>query len=236
MENYDEFLNRINSFEKTKIDFGRTYFTGNRSIAHKVDRDNTFKNFYGDTVVFDLDKATKAVISLLVDSLYEATPQCFCERLVSDTFHMTLHDLSNSDVLQNISDEMFYNELKIIKAKNQIEKLGNHRIRMKSNAIFNMVNTSLVLGLYPIDGNNYIKLMELYSIINDIKPLNYPLTPHITLAYYNVNGFDLSSASILISEVEKHNNNIDFEINLGDLYYQKFTNMNNYINIVRLNR
>lgn len=235
MENYDEFLTRINSFEKSKIDFGSTYFTGNQSIEHKVNRDNTFKKFYGDTVVFDLDEATKAAISQLVDFLYEATPQCFCERLVPDTFHMTLHDLSNSEVLQNISDEMFYNELKIIKAKNQIEKLGNNRIKMKSNAIFNMVNTSLVLGLYPIDGNNYIKLMELYSIINDIKPLNYPLTPHITLAYYNVNGFDLSSASILISTVEKLNNNSDIEIDLGDLYYQKFTNMNNYIDIVKLN-
>ncbi len=162
MENYDEFLTRINSFEKSKIDFGSTYFTGNQSIEHKVNRDNTFKKFYGDTVVFDLDEATKAAISQLVDFLYEATPQCFCERLVPDTFHMTLHDLSNSEVLQNISDEMFYNELKIIKAKNQIEKLGNNRIKMKSNAIFNMVNTSLVLGLYPIDRNNYIKLMELY--------------------------------------------------------------------------
>ncbi len=171
MENYDEFLTRINSFEKNKIDFGRTYFTGKQSITHKVDRNNTFKDFHGDTVVFDLDKATKTVISRLVDFLYEATPQCFCERLVPDTFHMTLHDLSNSDVLQNISDEMFYNELKIIKAKNRIEKLGNIRIKMKSNAIFNMVNTSLVLGLYPIDDANYIKLMELYSIINDIKPL-----------------------------------------------------------------
>ena len=100
-----------------------------------------FKKFYGDTVVFDLDEATKAAISQLVDFLYEATPQCFCERLVPDTFHMTLHDLSNSEVLQNISDEMFYNELKIIKAKNQIEKLVNNRFKMKSNAIFNMVNT-----------------------------------------------------------------------------------------------
>ncbi len=236
MENYDEFLTRINSFEKSKIDFGSTYFTGNPSIAHKVDRDNTFKNFYGDTVVFDLDEAAKAVISQLVDSLYEAAPQCFCERLASDTFHMTLHDLSNSEVLQNISDEMFYNELKIIKAKNQIKKLGNNRIKMKSNAIFNMVNTSLVLGLYPVDRNSYNKLMELYLVINDIRPLSYPLTPHITLAYYNVNGFDLSSASTLISTVEKHNNNFGFEIDLGDLYYQKFTSMNSYIDIVKLNR
>lgn len=236
MENYDEFLNRINSFEKSKIDFGNTYFTGNKSIAHKVDIDNTFKNFYGDTVVFDLDKTTKVVISQIVDSLYEATPQCFCERLVTDTFHMTLHDLSNSAVLQNISNEMFRNERKIINAKNQIEKIGNNRIKMKSNAIFNMVNTSLVLGLYPVDRDNYIKLMELYSIIDDIKPLNYPLTPHITLAYYNVNGFDLSSASTLISAVEKHNKNLDIEIDLGDLYYQKFTSMKNYIDVVKLNR
>lgn len=236
MENYDEFLTRINSFEKSKIDFGSTYFTGNQSIAHKVDRDNLFQNFYGDTVVFDLDEATKAVISQLVDFLYEAAPQCFCERLVSHTFHMTLHDLSNSEVLQNISDEMFYNELKIIKAKKQIEKLGNGRMKMKSNAIFNMVDTSLVLGLYPVDRDNYIRLMELYSIINDMKPLSYPLTPHITLAYYNVNGFDLSSASVLISAVEKLNNDLDFEIDLGDLYYQKFTNMNTYVDIVKLNR
>lgn len=234
METYSEFLDRINSFEKQKIDFGNKYFVGNPSISQKVDKNNTFKNFYGDTVVFTLDDATKNRLSEYVDLLYKTSPQCFCERLVPNTFHVTLHDLSNSANLQNVAEDLFYNELKIIEKLGEIQKLGNAKIRLKSNAVFNMVNTSLVLGLYPIDEDNYRRLMELYSVIDGVKKLSYPLTPHITLAYYSIDGFDLHSAEALENTVDKLNSEIDIDINICDLYYQKFTSMNNYIDIIKL--
>ena len=56
METYQQFLDRINSFEKKELNLGDGDFIGNPSIAKKVDADNSFRKFYGDTVVFDLLK------------------------------------------------------------------------------------------------------------------------------------------------------------------------------------
>ena len=79
MESYIEFLNRINSFEKREIHFGNDGFIGNPSIFQKVDKNNRFQTFYGDTIVFNLDEDTKKKLSRIVDELYRVAPECFCE-------------------------------------------------------------------------------------------------------------------------------------------------------------
>lgn len=235
METYKEFLDRIHSFELPYTDYGDGYVHMNPNLSGKVEEDNSFKPFYGDTTVFDLDGDTKEMIGKIVDSFYEAVPECFSERLIYDTFHMTLHDLSNSPYLKDITEEMFWNEIKMTEICGSIKK--NQKIRMKTKYIFNMVSNSLVLGLYPADEEEYVKLMDLYYFINQVKTLNYPLTPHITLAYYNVHGFHEDSArklEQLIGEWNRKINDKEIEINTAYLYYQKFLNMNRYINVIPL--
>ena len=95
-----------------------------------------------------------------------------------------------------------------------------------------MVNTSLVLGLYPADEEEYEKLMKLYSLFDEVKELGYPLTPHITLAYYNVNGFSVESARKLEKVIADLNEcELEAVLDVKELYYQKFRSMNDYINI-----
>ncbi|MBQ7385987.1 MAG: hypothetical protein IJW04_05720 [Ruminococcus sp.] len=231
METYKEFLDRINSFEKSEIDLGKDYFKGNPSIALKVNEDNSFRPFYGDTVVFNLDDATKQKLKRIVDRITAVAPECFCESLVSNTFHMTLHDLSNSPVLEDVASELFHNELKALKIA---ENITEQKIKMKSKYIFNMVNTSLVMGLYPADEEEYTKLMNLYYLFDDVKKLGYPLTPHITLGYYNVKGFSAESARKLeniVKELNANEKEIEIELDTKELFYQKFISMNDYINI-----
>ena len=67
METYREFLDRINSFQKSEIDFGNEYFSGNPSITQKVNKENVFRAFYGDTVVFNLDDSTKEKLTKIVN-------------------------------------------------------------------------------------------------------------------------------------------------------------------------
>lgn len=236
METYQEFLDRINSFEKREINYGSQYFRGNSSISLKVDKDNTFKHFYGDTVVFALDDSVIEKLGEYVKFLYQSAPGCFCERLVPHTFHVTLHDLSNSPVLQDVAEELSKNQLKVIEKMREIQRQEKAVIRMKSKYIFNMVDTSLVLGLYPADEEEYRRLMDLYSIFDTVKKLNYPFTPHITLAYYNINGFDLSAARDLEAAVSRLNHNNEFNVGLRTdcLYYQKFRSMNDYTDIINL--
>lgn len=235
METYQEFLDRISSFETKEINFGKSYFKGNPSISQKVNKYNIFKFFYGDTIVFELDSNIKEKLAEYVDILYQSAPECFCERLVSNTFHVTLHDLSNSPTLQDLAEEIFENELKVIEKMGELRKIEKSIIKMKSKYIFNMVDTSLVLGLYPADENEYRKIMELYDVFDKVKKLSYPFTPHITLAYYNVNGFDIQSARKLEYIVSQLNNNeIEIELDINNLYYQKFKSMNEYIDIINL--
>lgn len=234
METFKEFSDRINSFEKKEMCLGDKDFTVSPSVTHKVNTDNTFKSFYGDTVVFALDDAAKTELSEYVDLLYREAPLCFCERLIPHTFHVTLHDLSNSSSLHDIAEDVFTNELKIMQVKNELQKRKSTKINFKSTYIFNMVNTSLVLGLCPATESDYRAIMELYSAIDVVKKLGYPFTPHITLAYYNANGFNASAAKSLEQAVNKINAKIKIELSVTDLYYQKFTSMNNYIDIVNL--
>ncbi|MBQ7528793.1 hypothetical protein IJT10_02665 [bacterium] len=99
-----------------------------------------------------------------------------------------------------------------------------------------MVNTSLCLGLRPIDEEEYAKWMNLYNLLEEIRPLPYPSTPHITLAYYSPQGFNKLLCQKLQKCVRKFNEDSSFSITLttDNLYYQKFMSMNEYYNIFKL--
>lgn len=77
------------------------------------------------------------------------------------------------------------------------------------------------------------KRMELYSVFDDVRKPDYPFTPHITLAYYNINGFHPQTARTLEDTVKRlnHQEEFELELNTDHLYYQKFRSMNDYINI-----
>lgn len=240
-EVYQEFLERINSFEKKELSLGEGDFVCNSSVVNKVDEQNRFRAFYGDTVVFNLDNNTKKWLEEIVGCLYDKVPGCFAEKLAEHTYHVTLHDLSNSQELQRIAEELFWNELKVISVAEKVCNmgLGDAVIKMKAKCIFNMVNTSLVLGLYPADEVEYEKMMQLYEVFDEVKRLPYPLTPHITLAYYNVNGFSSAMSQWLSSVVNELNEQIterEIVLKCRELFYQKFLSMNEYIDVVSIGK
>lgn len=233
MESFQSFLERINSFETPELQLANKDFTPSKSLLEKVDENNCFKKFYGDTTVFDLDSKTKSKISQIIDKLYMLAPECFAEKLNPDTIHMTLHDLSNSSNLASgVINDVSQNKEKIINMLNTI-KLPSQSIQMKTNYIINMVNTSLVLALSPCDEESYNRLMYLYQLFNNVRTLPYPLTPHITLAYYNHNGFNINSVDKL-KKLVGILNTIKFNISISpnQLKYQSFTDMNHYNNII----
>ena len=229
MERYGDFLGRVSAFEVAELDLGKSYFRGRASLADKIDEENRLKAFFGDTVVFDLDEAVKNRISALADRLYSDAGDCLAERLSGATLHMTLHDLSNGTNLSEIQGKMAENEEKI-----RSISLPSRTIKMKSTFVFNMVNTSLVLGLVPADEEEHIKLMELYDIFDGILEAKYPLTPHITLAYFTPSGFGEEEKLRLEATVNEINLDSQFEIILDTkkLHYQHFFSMNDYRNVL----
>lgn len=235
MELYGDFFERINKFEKPELDIGESYFHPHAELGAKCCPDGSFRRFYGDTVVFELKHKAREKFGELIDELYEKAPECFSERIDKDTIHMTLHDLSASDDIGEVSPEVFMNEVKILEVLKD-DPVKDFTIRMKTNSVINMVSKSLVMALVPCDEEEWNKLQELYELINKVKVCPYPfLTPHVTLAYFNTNGFDEKSVKKLKKTVEKMNgSSFDVILHTDRLYYQHFYSMNSYRNIFPL--
>ena len=70
-------------------------------------------------------------------------------------------------------------------------------------------------------------------MVNEVRVCPYPfLTPHITLAYFNYNGFDQKSADKLRALVfELNKKSLPVTLDTNKLCYQKFTSMNEYISV-----
>lgn len=235
METYKEFLDRINSFEKLNFSLDEEYFIPDPSIYTKVNANNEFREFYGDTTVFDLNDDIKEKISNIIKRLYDEVPECFCEKRVTDTLHMTMHDLSNSISKSEIEDEMKNHLIKLKEVLKETPIL-EQKIKMKTNFITDFGHVNLALALCPINEEEYNKLMNIYSIINKVKTLDYGFKPHVTLAYFNSKGFEVDSVKKLVKVVRELNAKDDFEVILDtkQLVYQTFSDMNNYKNVYKL--
>lgn len=233
-ESFDEFLVRIFSFQKREFRFGVERFYSSDSVKSKVEDGGSFSRFIGDTVVFNLDDYQKKFIyEHFINPLYDAAPECFAEKLMENTIHMTLHDLNATNRPDyGMMERIFDAEISMSKIIGEAN-VKKTEIHMVTNCVFNMVNTSMVLGLRPKNPEDYDKLMQLYCMVDNVQRLPYPLTPHITLAYYCREGF-LGQQIERIQDVVNGMNTQEFEIVLSTdmLFYQKFTSMNEYYNIM----
>lgn len=232
-ETYESLLQRT-AYQQPELQLAPGHFRPDGRVLHKVNPDNSFRPFFGDTTVFNLDDDVKIQISSLQDALYERAPDCFCARLAPETLHMTLHDLSASAKLEEIASETFANEIKLLQTVRE-RPLPAQTIRMKSNFIFNCVDTSLVLALRPENAEEWQKLQAVYNRIEQVKTCPYPLTPHVTLAYFNYSGFSAAASKKLQETVYALNqNSMTVVLDTARLYYQKFTDMNSYFSVFAL--
>ncbi len=234
MENYEQFLRRIDEFEQPVFTLPNEYFSINPSLKYKVDIFNKFRPFYGDTVIFELSDEIKAQAGGMIDALYREAGDCFSERLKNDALHITLHDLSNSSNVSDIGEDMFRNEIILLKYA-QSGKIGKSTIRFETNYCINMVGVTIVLALKPKTREDYENLIALYGIADCVRALPYPLTPHITLAYFKYEGFSADKAERLCRIVNRLNKTkLEIEVSTDKLFYEKFTDMNNYYKIFPL--
>lgn len=200
-------------------------FSTNPNLIKKANENGGLLPFFGNTVVYLLDNYTKCSIAALQDELYCATPFMFSEKLKPDTFHMTVHDLANG----HINDIQLQERMAVIypKARDILRReKPNHTLRMKTTWMFNMVNMSIVLGLTPSDAESYRILDRLYCSFEEITPLGYAFTPHITLAYFRPGIYGEKA----LAKLRDFLHSVEMEISLEpqNLVIQNFTDMNTY--------
>lgn len=199
----------------------------NPNLGMKVDSNGRFLPFYGNTAVFLLPDEVKKQLAALRDGLYSTAPELFAEPLEEKTFHMTLHDLINGPDEAAITAAASVAEAK---ARDIIAGFGKFEpIAMRATWTFNMVNTSIVLGLAPADDYGWRRLPELYSALEAVVPLGYALTPHITLGYFRPGEYgeaELSRLRSALGPVE-----LNLELRPEALVLQRFTDMNSYFTL-----
>ncbi|WP_182112919.1 MULTISPECIES: hypothetical protein [unclassified Actinotalea] len=137
--------------------------------------------FYGSTVVHYLNAGTCDLLTAVADDLYAACGDGLAAPLPPDSLHVTLHDLRASPHLEDIADAVFLDDPRTGALVAEARALGP--VDMRFTTVFNMVNTSVVVGLLPASEADCARLLAARALLDEIVPSG-PFTPHVTLAYY----------------------------------------------------
>lgn len=228
MENLAEFQARTGAFLRDSLPHGEG-LTINEKLARKVDVSGAMKPFMGNTVVFPLEGEVLEQIVLKQEMLYQECGPILAEPLMRGNFHITLHDLVNGEDSHELRQRLAETEEAAIL---RVRRLAKRRetIRLRSTSLVNMVNTSLVLCFEPAKEEDCRRLMECYDALQEIVYLSYPLTPHVTLAYYKPGSIDVGQIDRIrkVMELVDRQEKIEVELHTEQLEYQMFSDMNHY--------
>ena len=216
------------------------WFGTNPNVLNKVDPEGRYRTFPGTTVVFQCSEPMFEVISPLQDELHFqlAGSEMLAQRLPGTTFHMTLHDLVSPEQKTAHSLPDYFHEMddSLRRAVEIVSSLrGSYRgkhISMTADHIVNMVSKSIVMLLKPVKEEDFELLLEMYHQFDEIVRLPYPLTPHITLAYFKpcmIDGDKLGN--VVVSLNEKLKSLPVFEFSIENLTAQRFLDMKTYSNV-----
>lgn len=200
-------------------------FATNPNLTAKVGPDGAFLPFCGNTVVFELPEETKAALGQLQEELYRKAGWMLAQRLDPATFHMTLHDLVHGpERTEQLGAELAEAEEK---AKGLLRLWRDQPpLRMRTTWLFQMVNTSVVLGLAPAAEDSWRRLDAMYTALEAVVPLGYGLTPHITMGYFRPGTYAQADLTGLRSALRPVT--LPVVLSMEALAYQTFSDMNHY--------
>lgn len=181
METLNEFDARIEVFQTNSVP-DEPVFGLPASLEEKVSpRVGALQPFHGDTVAYFLDDHVRELIGALTDDLYARFGGSLSVPLPLEMAHVTLHDLHASSDRVKVRSAMETSTKIMTDLVVQARDLGP--IHTTCTAVFNLMNTSVVIGIRAADENEHRKLLMAQSLFDVIVPSG-PFTPHITVAYY----------------------------------------------------
>lgn len=202
-------------------------FTTSPGLRAKADPAGQLLPFYGDTVIFTLPREMIRWLTQVQDDLYAACGGYLAQKLDPDTFHITLHDLQNSPA--GWPSGMPGNQKRAQTLLQAARETLPPEVIVRSNCVFSMAGTSVVMGFEPAQDSDCRVLMSLYRAFQQIRPLHYPLTLHATLAYYRPGGFDSVECALLRDALQQlGRERREWRLRLSELCYATFDSMNHY--------
>lgn len=225
LETLAEFCQRTEGFSRNSLPLQGDFCTS-PGLRQKVDETGWFKPYRGNTVIFRLGDVEykqqkgrhspakmQAQIEGIKTRLYARCGIMLAEPLPQCTFHITLHDLQSEGGAGSpeFIDQMGKSGRKAREILSGFRKYFHEPLRLRGTWVFNLVNTSIVLGFCPEDEDSCRRLMAMYQELQEAAFLPYPLTPHVTLAYYRPGAYGQKDLERLRQFLEEENQRI-FEI------------------------
>ena len=229
MENLQAFHARVEGFQHDSLPHEGA-LTTKPLLVEKVAPDGTLRPFFGNTMIFDLPQAVQLQIAQWQVTLHHRCGWMFAQPLAPNTLHMTLHDLLNGVDAAALAEPVRQTgeQAKVILAELRKDKQPIH---LTSTLAFNMTNGSVCLGFAPDTEEDCARLMGMHARFQPVVALNYPLTPHVTLAYFKPGTYgpeevaQLAAALAEINALPKAHLTVDADC----LHYYRFEDMNTYI-------
>jgi hypothetical protein len=230
MESLHEFHARVDGFQQDSLPHDGP-LTTKPLLVEKVAPNGDLLPFFGNTMIFDLPVETQLQIARMQLILHHRCGVMLAQPLAPSTLHMTLHDLLNG-VDEAALREPVLRTGEQAKALLQAQRTAQQPpIRLTSTLAFNMTCGSVALGFAPDTEEDCTSLMTMHTAYQDVVALNYPLTPHVTLAYFRPGTYSPEDVARLAEALSEINAlpKVRIAVDAECLHYYTFEDMNTYI-------
>ena len=226
-ETLAQFHARVDGFQRCSLPPNGSLVT-KPLLVEKVAGSGKLLPFFGNTMIFDLPEEVQLQIARMQLLLHHRCGPLLAEPLAPATLHMTLHDLLNGVDAEALAAPVRQTgeQARAVLAALRGEKLPP--VRLTSTCAFNMTCGSVALGFAPDTEADCARIMGMHARFQEVVALDYPLTPHVTLAYYKPGTHDtalLEAALAAINRLDK----VHIEVSADCLHYYCFTDMNTYL-------
>ena len=230
LETLTEFHARVDGFMLDSLPREGALVT-RESLCGKVGPDGSLLPFFGNTMIYDLPDAAKLAISHMQPLLHHRAAECLAQPLPAESLHLTLHDLLSGPDEAALRESMARTGDAARRELAAIRTEGLPAVHLTSVCAFNMVNTSVVLGFAPDTESDCEALMALYERFQRAVALPYPLTPHVTLAYYRPGVYGPEPVAALHRALEEIRDlpKVHLALTADMLHYRVFRDMQRYL-------
>ncbi|WP_053001253.1 hypothetical protein [Kosmotoga pacifica] len=232
--NYQDYLKYLMDEKETALKFlqDSTPWPVIPNLTKKVNSRGEYTPFKGDTVVFPVKQ--REVFVKIQEKLYQRTGKSLAKPLEPEYFHITLHDLNNEIDIEekNKLDKMIEQSSLLCHhiLKELAMYLNEHpdqsRIALKSIGFMGPPIGIAVLFI-PSAEKDFRILLNLFRLFQRVVKLHNPLKPHLSIGYF-LPKEPSNEEKLELLKVLNENLEIELELDLWELSYQKFIDMNTY--------
>lgn len=231
MESLEDFQLRIRGFQFDSVPY-EDEFGLPPSLNEKVcAQTGQLRPFFGSTVAYFLSnfpEGGKETVAQVSNSLYRDFAHALAEPLPLELAHVTLHDLYASPVLESIWHQLEASVSRVNYLVERARAIGP--MRLQCTAVFNLMNTSIVIGLAAADADEHAKLLAARELFDELVP-GAAFTPHITLAYYRPGAsswLDPQALRARLAELTQQVVGVPVVLQPQELFGLHFDSMKNY--------